>query len=631
MNITPNIQQIFDCGTHSKFMIPSFPSKTFPNHYSIATGLYPTWHGIVDNSFMDPNMSQAVFTQGTTSEGWFLGEPIWRTVQRFGLKSAVFFWPGSESPDKLPDYYKKYDKSVPYSARADQIVEWLKMDEEDRPTLLQLYMEEPDGGGHTGGPDSQEVRSGMIMMDGITKYLTDRLIEEGLMGCINIIILSDHGMQQLDMSRAVIMNHQLPADFDGFVFSGVIGHVAVNDKSIDLDELVDSMRCKAGKDYLVYKTPLTPTRFHYGSSKRNGDLVIQGRAGVFVMKDEEEFERRKYNKGNHGFDNRLRSMRAIFAAFGPDVVENREIPEFQNIELYNLFCDLLRIQPSPNNGTRGQLYAVMKNPPKYTNSLEVPSEQCLANVTITYRKAFFQDTSRMVGSCSYDTASIQFNTGVDVCVISLCDAVIHYNSKFGKVEMIETTLSADDWNEKESGCSADISDLRYSCNVTDQSRISLFLNKDVYKTLEVAKVPVTEGFITEIWNPFLAKVEKYVKFYHKISLYAGVAYDSNADSLRDVRPENLNKPTHIYVTLLRCLDTSYDRHNCTTPETLSFILPIIDSDFNCLLKDEFFFENTARVRDVELLSSAEFFRNRNIWSTEQSIYLRTQLPQNLWP
>uniref|UniRef100_A0A0M3IN53 Sulfatase domain-containing protein n=1 Tax=Ascaris lumbricoides TaxID=6252 RepID=A0A0M3IN53_ASCLU len=123
-NITPALQRIIDCGVHSKYLIPSFPSKTFPNHYTIATGLYPAWNGIVDNGFYDPNLPEKYFKKTTHDPGWYLGEPIWNTVQKFGMKSAVYFWPGSEAPANgmLPTISIPYDSKVPFTERIDKVM-----------------------------------------------------------------------------------------------------------------------------------------------------------------------------------------------------------------------------------------------------------------------------------------------------------------------------------------------------------------------------------------------------------------------------------------------------------------------------------------------------------------------------
>ncbi|VDO11274.1 unnamed protein product [Brugia timori] len=228
-------------------MLPTFPSKTFPNHYTIATGLYPAWHGIVDNAFYDTQFKD-FFKKSTNQSGWYLGEPIWETAQKAGLKSAVFFWPGSEGIGKLPNFWMKYNSSVPFTYRIDTLIKWLKLPDGERPSLIQAYFEEPDYAGHMGGPDSQTVRTAMILMDGMINYLISRLTEEGLMGCINFILLSDH-------------------DADNII-----------------NDMISKLECQHGNNYIAYRKDLVPIRFHYAGSPRIGDIVIKGRPGVCIFK-----------------------------------------------------------------------------------------------------------------------------------------------------------------------------------------------------------------------------------------------------------------------------------------------------------------------------------------------------------
>src|ERR1700686_1167950 len=79
-------------------MIPSYPSVTFPNHYSIVTGLYPDHHGIVGNTFYDParKQSYSYTNPKTTGDGsWYNGTPLWVLAEKQGMRAASFFWPTS--------------------------------------------------------------------------------------------------------------------------------------------------------------------------------------------------------------------------------------------------------------------------------------------------------------------------------------------------------------------------------------------------------------------------------------------------------------------------------------------------------------------------------------------------------
>ncbi|MFH4980323.1 hypothetical protein AB6A40_007032 [Gnathostoma spinigerum] len=157
--LAPNLESVAECGVRAKYMRPVFPTKTFPNHYSIATGLYPESHGIIDNRMWDPSVEGENFKASTTVPGFYLGEPIWNTVIKNGQKSAVFFWPGSEAEvgGLKPTYFMKYNGSVPFSTRVDQIVQWLLLPEDQRPSFVAAYISQPDENGHKYGPFSEKV------------------------------------------------------------------------------------------------------------------------------------------------------------------------------------------------------------------------------------------------------------------------------------------------------------------------------------------------------------------------------------------------------------------------------------------------------------------------------------------
>lgn len=644
LNITPTIKNVFDCGTHSKFMIPVFPSKTFPNHYSIATGLYPAWHGIVDNEFYDPNVPNAtedIFTKSLKSEGWYLGEPIWNTAQKFGLRSAVLFWPGSEALNHgmHPNFYVPYDSNVAYTERADKLLEWLNLPEDERPSLIQLYMEEPDASGHKDGPDSQRVRTGVITMDGILNYLTTRLSDEGLLGCVNLILVSDHGMQYINYTRAVVMDSYLPANFNESLFTGVVAHISIRNNGTNVDDFIANMKCQRGKDYFVYKTKLTPSRFHYGGSHRVGEVVILGRAGVYISKTQAEIESGIDWVGNHGYDNRLPNMRAIFGAVGPNISQQKEIGEFESIELYNLFADLLSISGAPNNGTKGHLYSVLRNPPPI---VETPSFSITESCTTTNVLHACDNSCPVLNilykNCATQDATIKFdNSSADGCVIELCGGVIYYNKRLGALKMIETVITPDNWNnESRTNCTSYIEGMSNSCTRNEDDglqTISFFMNKDLYNSIDIAQLRTSSGFANGSWKYLADKIGEYVnRFADQILMYAGPIYDSNADSLKDSDNDTLGaNPSHIFTVLMRCTDGSTQSlQNCRNPDFISYVLPITDDDFNCLDPEEYLFQNTARIKDVEMLTGAQFFSNREVWSAEEAITLKTRVVQQLW-
>ncbi|VDM95043.1 unnamed protein product [Thelazia callipaeda] len=625
-NITPAIQRLISCGTHSKYLLPSFPSKTFPNHYTIATGLYPAWSGIVDNQFYDPNFNE-FFKKNVTRSGWFLGEPIWSTVKRAGLKSGVYFWPGSEGIvlDNLPTYWKTYNFTVPFTQRIDSAIEWLKLPEGERPSLVQIYFEQPDVAGHSGGPESEEVRTAMILMDGMINYLTKKLIREGLMGCVNLILLSDHGMQKIVKSRSVVTGNNLSSKFNDMFFPGVVARIQVNENgNKDVDEMISNMACKRGTDYLIYKKDLVPIRFHYAGSARIGDVIFKGRPEVCVFLTDQQKNDYKL-LGDHGYDNRIVSMRAIFVAIGPDIAEKREIDDFQNIELYNLFAYLLRIDAAPNNGTNGTLFSVLRNPPPIPETISSePSLQCTKLSSLTKCNTSL-DCSRITDVYRNCSQVMQSSVGFtedfigEHCNLPFCDALIHFNQESQQTVMVEGILRKSTWRlEPKKTCMTYFDEIPsiHSCETARSENftsISLFANIGL-------RFPF--GY--------------YLSSYGDLLFFSGPIYDKDGDGVRDeidIRESHdfisTAQPSHIFFVLMRCRNGQLIAANnlCKDIISLPYILPIHGENLNCLKPSEYLNDNTVRLRDIELLTGTQFFTDRNIWSAAEAIQLRTSLPE----
>ncbi|VDM26164.1 unnamed protein product [Toxocara canis] len=331
--LTPAIARIYECGSHAKYMYPSYPSKTFPNHYTIVTGLYPESHGIVDNSIYDE--------QVTDSE-------IWNTVSKNNRKSAVFYWPGSEvSIQGLPPTYRMpYNRTTPFSTRIEGVM----------------------------------VNSALIYVDAMLNYLIFQLEKAELLGCVNIVLVSDHGMQQLRDDHKLVISDLIP-DSDIIAFDGVLSRIILKNKSADIDRKMEKLKCKEGVLYRVYEKRSIPQRYHYTRSNRIGEILIEGVAGTSFFKTKEDANKERV-RGDHGYDNRMPTMRAIFAAMGPYIKSRTEIPPFQNIELYNLLADLMHLTlRAPNNGTQGLLHSILRDRPEL---MEVDLEtmpECSAQLT----------------------------------------------------------------------------------------------------------------------------------------------------------------------------------------------------------------------------------------------------------
>ncbi|MGB1375971.1 MAG: ectonucleotide pyrophosphatase/phosphodiesterase [Rhodothermales bacterium] len=363
---TPNMDRLISAGAHAnKGMKPVYPTKTFPNHYSIVTGLDPSNHGIVSNNMYDPEMDQLFSIsdrEAVESEAWWGGgEPIWTAVQRQGGKAATYFWVGSEAPfDGIrPEHWYIYDGSVPGNERVDQALTWLDLPEDDRPQFISLYFSEVDDAGHQNGPRAQETAQAVANVDGYLGRLLDGLQARNLYDRVNIILVSDHGMSQLSPDRVVSLDDYVNLDDLRYIDSNpLIGIWPVEGKTQGVFDALDG----AHPNLHVWLKDTLPERFRYKGHRRIPPIVGHVDDGWSISRSSEMADAypQRFTGGTHGYDNELESMRALFIGHGPAFKDGVTIEPFLNIELYNVMTSIMGIEPSPNDGTEGALDAILE-------------------------------------------------------------------------------------------------------------------------------------------------------------------------------------------------------------------------------------------------------------------------------
>ncbi|MBI4886752.1 MAG: alkaline phosphatase family protein [Acidobacteria bacterium] len=352
----PNLRSLMARGVRAENLIPSFPSKTFPNHYTIVTGLYPGHHGIVANAIKDPATGR-LFAMSRTAEVrdpmWWGGEPIWVTAQRAGQSAAAMFWPGSEAPihGMLPRYWKAYDEDYPPADRVDQVLAWLDLPAERRPTLVTLYFSDVDGAGHRGGPDSSDVRDAIVRVDGYVGRLLRGLERRGLQDAVNLVVVSDHGMANVSRDRVVVLDDYVSLDDDEVVdINPTLGVVP----SAGREEPVFRALANAHPRLTVYRRAETPLQWRYrdhprippivGVMDEGWQIVRRGTAAAVAA------GRLRPPGGQHGYDPALMSMRGIFVAAGPAFRTGATVPAFENVQIYNVLAQVLHVTPAANDG-----------------------------------------------------------------------------------------------------------------------------------------------------------------------------------------------------------------------------------------------------------------------------------------
>ncbi len=343
----PTLDSISRVGVKSTFR-PCFPSVTFSNHYSMATGLHPDHHGLVNNFFYAPDLDK-IYRLGdnnaVTNPDFYGGEPIWNTAEKQGVRSASFFWVGSEAPVQgmQPSICKTYDKSVPYKNRADSVIAWLQLPEKIRPRLIMWYIEEPDGIGHRATPDSSATYAMVEHLDSVVNYFFTNARKLKDFKKIDFIILSDHGMATYYPENYVNLNDYLPRDSFDYVFDGVPTLLYTKPSYVNtaMEILQKVPHIKA------YKKADVPEKFVYGKNERVGDIVVIPDIGTYLHFRPES---RLFKGATHGYDNFTPEMEAIFYATGPSFQKNVELPTMANVNLYLIISELLKLQPAPNDG-----------------------------------------------------------------------------------------------------------------------------------------------------------------------------------------------------------------------------------------------------------------------------------------
>ena len=349
----PNFKKFINSGASAEAMLPSFPSKTFPNHYSLVTGLYPGNHGLVDNNFYDRKLDLR-YSIGNRkvveNPAFYDGLPLWQLVQKNGMKSASYFWVGSEAPitGSFPDYYEIYDGKVKNEDRISTVMEWLKLPKAERPNFISLYFSIVDDQGHANGPNG--TKESVLEADRLLGSIMEQLKQIDLP--VNVIVTSDHGMNEVDNTEESlidvdeVLNGLDKADYR-FVNSGTLAHLYIQDTS-KIDVIYKSIKGKE-KDFNVYKKEGFPENWHYQNS-RSGEIVLVATTGHSLSSkgNRERMIQRGGTHGEHGFDPYVtEDMGTIFYANGPNIQAGIKLPKFENVHVYPFVAHILGINELP--------------------------------------------------------------------------------------------------------------------------------------------------------------------------------------------------------------------------------------------------------------------------------------------
>uniref|UniRef100_A0A3B3VVU3 Ectonucleotide pyrophosphatase/phosphodiesterase 2 n=1 Tax=Poecilia latipinna TaxID=48699 RepID=A0A3B3VVU3_9TELE len=673
-SIIPNIEKLRTCGTHAPYMRPVYPSKTFPNLYSIATGLYPESHGIIGNSMYDPTFD-ATFnlrSREKLSHRWWGGQPIWITALRQGLKAATFFWP--------PIVVTLYRTPQVQLTRISPVFCF-------RPYVYAMHSEQPDTYGHKVGPMS--LNNPLRAIDRIVGQLMDGLKQMKLHRCVNIILVGDHGMEEAHCDRTEFLSNYLTTVDDIILIPGSLGRIRSrypSNPKYDPKAVVANLTCKkAEQHFKPYLKQHLPKRLHYANNRRIEDIhLLVERKWHVARYDVPEGRRHCGFSGDHGYDNKINSMQTIFLGYGPTFKFKTKVPAFENIELYNVMCDLLGLKPAPNNGTHGSLNHLLRSPtfrptmpeevsrPMASNLVPMATDDlgCNCDEKVSPGRLLrgmpgfsFTEFHRYSGgparNLPYGRPAVLFRA--KYTILHHSDYISSYSETLFMPLWTSYTVSRQvppklsPLPESLSNCvrpdarvppafSQSCSNYRAERHVTYAflypPQLSSNLEKKYDAVLITNTVPMYPAF-KRIWTYFQrALVKKYATERNGVNLLVGPVFDYNYDGVRD-SAETIRDhvsgavpvPSHYFVVLTSCLDFTQPADSCNGPlSSAAFILPHRpNNDETCNSSEDesrwvedLMKMHTARVRDVELLTGLDLYR-RTSRSYSEILSLKTYM------
>lgn len=661
--VMPNIEKLRSCGTHAPYMRPVYPTKTFPNLYTLATGLYPESHGIIGNSMYDPVFDANFNLRGKEkfNHRWWGGQPIWITADKQGVKAGTFFW----------------SNMIPYERRILTILQWLTLPDNERPYAYAFYSEQPDLAGHKLGPLNSEMSYPLREIDKILGQLMDGLKQLNLHRCVNIIFVGDHGMEEATCERTEYLNSYLPNVDDILLIPGTLGRIrpkANSNVQYDPKVIVANLTCrKPDQHFKPYLKQNLPKRLHYANNRRIEDVhLLVERKWHIAKRPGELFKKpsvptKCFFSGDHGYDNKINSMQTVFIGYGPSFKYRTKVPPFENIELYNVMCDLLGLKPVPNNGTHGSLNHLLRSstykpamPEEVARPLypvaTTPSSDYDLGCTCDDKNRLDELNRRLYVKGTedkhllYGRPAVLYRTKYSI--------LHHHDFESGYSETFMMPL----WTSYTISKQAEVSgvpeqlvncvrpDLRISpsnsqtCTAyrVDRQMSYGFLFPPHLSSSAEAKydaflvtnvIPMYPAF-KKVWNYFQrVLVKRYAIERNGVNVISGPIFDYDYDGLHDtpdkikqyVEGSSIPVPTHYYSIITSCLDFTQPADKCDGPlSVMSYIFPHRpENEESCNnLEDEsrwvedLLKMHTARVRDIEQLTNLDFFRKTSRSYTE---------------
>ncbi|KAK6746259.1 hypothetical protein RB195_012398 [Necator americanus] len=653
--LQPTFEKMARCGVSAQAVYSGFPSMTFPNHYTMATGFHPGNHEIVHNTIYDPSVHPKTNYLGKKPlDGYFKKEPIWSYYKRFWKrKAAAYSWMGAQHNSTLylqPDYLIQFNPDMTPGEQLMQIVKWLRMDEPDRPGLIMVYIMEPDFTGHrTMGPMLSKVLS---HLDQHLDLLMQTLKEDGILCCVNLVVISDHGMAAI--KNAVVLERYF--NLKGMtIISGALAHIFKGNSTLSDKEITKRLTCK-GTDRVRVFTKLTmPLRLHYSNSKRIGDLVLVSKKDTRIVSTQKGLKRRT-KPNQHGVDYIDTDMQTIMFAQGPSFRKNVSLPPFHMVEYMNLWKKLLKLPSMKNDGVNAFMDLALNTRQRQQKHKRVdyPEIRACALPELSSTKT---PNRRMCGKClsqdeevlkNWNSCTARGLSGTIIlhsetehlCKLSFCKDMVIIESS--TKEVFSTTLFEiynKDGDEQllSNDCTYHMIKKSGTCGQFSTTKNMRLETLSAFPGRVLANerglfVPWKRRFSKEILKPLNEYTRRIVTKLGRVISITGTAYDHDYNGKHSVDSSKTHYPTHLFRMLLTCRrewsdDGTYCKQASDT-KVLSFVLPHMDGDINCMSEYELLLQYTATVKEVETVSGL-FFNFTKIPELDQML-LKMHISATLW-
>ncbi|KAI6242231.1 Ectonucleotide pyrophosphatase/phosphodiesterase C27A7.1 [Aphelenchoides fujianensis] len=615
---------------------------------------------------------------------YFRSEPIWSAAVRQKKRMHCLFYPGCSYniTGYNPTVDIKYGTKMSYHEQVKTIVNWLRLPTRRRPHLIMAYFNNPDATGHQKRTD--QVDKELEHVDKTIDLLLTSFKRHRLLDCVNLVIVSDHGMQVLHKKYYV---NEMVNTRGLIVSSGVVGRIYLAKSGTardrqgqracrSVESVYERFQCKAPDAYRVYDRKRVPKRYHYAKDMRVGNVILEGRPGtMFWAKRSSEWKLH----ADHGYDYLHPNMRSIFFARGPNIRPRTQLQSFQNIELFNLFSDLLRLRKdTPNNGTEGVMRPALRGLKPKTPVHRQASRRvsvCTPKTSVAAAKFVGCDAGssearaaeRKLQKCAKNVNYEKLvGTGTSsLCVTKMCETGVLIDGKktLGSPTFVFERLK-EDQIRRDASVNCAFRALRKQQRDAHLEWQSILTDSgNTFTGLDRTQFMMYKKFARGPYKYLQQLTHKYVRKYSDLLSITGTIYDFNFDGLADredvVRFAFLLRfflfswicctsrvktrrhkneqpvPSHIVRILIRCEKGGWTSNGiaCRDPKEtgiLPFVLPNAP-DLNCLSADEFLLANTARVRDIELLSGVNFFDDPALFNAQQATNWRVNVVTELWP